>query len=94
MKTNNKATLKSECGVGRMKYWKECSSEEKIERLREEIKRRDYVIDKLLRLADEFRCHEHNKDGNILIRISPEQIGHIGLSQGHRTRDDDGDVYL
>ena len=51
------------CCSSREKYWKELSVEEKVERMRDEIKRRDSKITGLTKLLDRVfnwaRYHKH-----------------------------------
>lgn len=75
----------------REKYWKELSIEEKIERLREVVKQRDYKIQELesevLRLKADFPEHAH-QDGKVMTPVSPRQfnLGQVGMAIGARLR--------
>ena len=70
--------LKPARQVSREKYWDECGSDEKVERLRNELARACRSIERQSAQISMLLSHEHNGMGNIVV---PLHSGSRGLSE-------------
>ncbi len=72
--TSNTASLQGLLGVSREKYWKELTADEKIERLRYEVRRLQNECDdlrgKLYKTNIIAEQHTHDEFGRILVPAS------------------------
>ena len=58
-----------EIKASREKYWNECDSETKIERLRQEIKGLQREVSMLMRVTRLLQSHSHTPDGSTVVPI-------------------------
>ena len=61
----------------RMKYWSELSDTEKIERMRDEVKRQQHQNSELVRRLEKLENHSHGQNGDIKIPLKD-----MGLNYG------------
>ena len=69
-------------GISREKYWSELSLEEKVGRLRLEVKRYQYLVDHLRQVVSLLERHRHSGDGSeitvpLIDRQCTESLTHI-----------------
>ena len=62
----------------RMKYWKELDADEKVERMREQVKRLEMRIENMGRLIDKLTSHRHGEDGQLHVLFNPFESGYGG----------------
>lgn len=60
------------CAGSREKYWGELTADEKIERMRSEVKRLKTATEVTKVLVEELLAHEHGARGEVLTRITSE----------------------
>ena len=75
-------------GIGlamREKYWDELGTDEKIERMRAEVKRWQRKCDRLERELSGLQSHQHGNDGTILVPYASH--GARPEAGGHKDRD-------
>lgn len=57
------------CKPMRQKYWSELDGQEKVERMREQVKYLQEDIRRLSVLVDKLRGHSHHENGQLLISL-------------------------
>lgn len=80
----NQKTMQTMGMASREKTWDECGIEEKVERLRRELRSQGFGLQRAQRDAANFREHEHNVHGEIVI---PLRSKHGGADSEERSRD-------
>jgi hypothetical protein len=53
----------------RMKYWKELNQEEKIGRMREQVKELKFILSRQAELVEKLLSHTHNQTGEIVTKL-------------------------
>jgi hypothetical protein len=67
---------KSFIGLSRQKYWKELTADEKVERLRSEVKRLSSLCIHLSSILERLREHQHAQGGGILVPFDQQTGQH------------------
>ena len=93
----NEQAEKSFNQVSREKYWKELSIEEKIERMRQQVKHTQYQQDDtretVMRLNENFSRHKH-VDGEISVSLDAAHGRPEQYSPGRRIAVNPDEVYF
>ena len=80
-----------QCQPMREKHWSELDSDEKIERMREEVKRWQKIVSGMKEKIEKLSRHTHNpNDGKLLISMSYQE----GYPMHTRYQKDTDEVYF
>jgi hypothetical protein len=63
-------------GLCREKYWSELTDSERIERMRQEVKRCQQDIAMLIRAVIKLERHEHKPDGTLMVPYNENGLGY------------------